>query len=269
MPVEHEAPEEVIQALRQKVLDASTSLPAKYRALFALRNLKGPSAEAALICALQDDSALFRHEVAYCLGQRQDPAAIATLRSILVDDQEHPMVRHEAGEALGAIGTPECFNLLRDFSGDPCLELRSLLLDEDAPIFKRYTALFALRNKGGREEVAALEDSLRSRSALLKHEVAYVLGQVQDRAAIDALEQVLGDASENAMVRHEAAEALGSIADRRCVKLLEDFSSDPEPIVAHSCIVALDMLEFEESGDFQYADEGQSVAQSGSTIAVC
>jgi hypothetical protein len=50
MPVEHEAPEEVIQALRQKVLDASTSLPAKYRALFALRNLKGPSAEAALIC---------------------------------------------------------------------------------------------------------------------------------------------------------------------------------------------------------------------------
>lgn len=49
MAVEHEAPEEVIQALRQKVLDARTSLPAKYRALFALRNLKGPSAEAAII----------------------------------------------------------------------------------------------------------------------------------------------------------------------------------------------------------------------------
>lgn len=49
MAVEHEAPDEVIQALRQKVLDARTSLPAKYRALFALRNLKGSSAEAALI----------------------------------------------------------------------------------------------------------------------------------------------------------------------------------------------------------------------------
>ncbi|CAL8469314.1 g8855 [Coccomyxa elongata] len=70
----------------------------------------------------------------------------------------------------------------------PTPELRRLLLDEHAPIFKRYTALFALRNKGGREEVAALEDSLRGRSALLKHEVAYVLGQVQDSAAIDALE---------------------------------------------------------------------------------
>lgn len=35
----------------------------------------------------------------------------------------------------------------------PTPELRGLLLDEDAPIFQRYTALFALRNKGGREEV--------------------------------------------------------------------------------------------------------------------
>ncbi len=32
---------------------------------------------------------------------------------------------------------------------------------------------------------------------------------------------------------------------------------DPEPIVAHSCEVALDMLEFERSGAFQYADEGK------------
>lgn len=56
------------------------------------------------------------------------------------------------------------------------------------------------------------------------------------------------------MVRHEAAEALGSIADRRCVQLLKDYSKDPELIVAQSCVVALDMLEFEKSGDFQYAD---------------
>ena len=34
------------------------------------------------------------------------------------------------------------------------------------------------------------------------------------------------------------------------------YASDPEPIVADSCIVALDMLEFEQSGAFQYADDG-------------
>ncbi len=85
---------------------------------------------------------------------------------------------------------------------------------------------------------------------------------------VTARRQVLRDASENAMVRHEAAEALGSIADRRCVKLLEDFSTDPEPIVAHSCIVALDMLAHEESGDFQYADSGHTV-QNSPSVTVC
>ncbi len=40
---------------------------------------------------LQDPSALFRHEVAYCLGQRQDPAAVETLKRILKDEEEHPM----------------------------------------------------------------------------------------------------------------------------------------------------------------------------------
>ena len=139
-------------------------------------------------------------------------------------------VRHEAGEALGAIGTPQCLQLLEQYQGDPCLEvaqtcqlalqriqyynrlqraaastseqlstpgaaamgmsasstsqsvslgshdsistaqesaspylsvdpapaapastpteqLRNALLDERAPIFERYRALFALRNK--------------------------------------------------------------------------------------------------------------------------
>ncbi len=139
-------------------------------------------------------------------------------------------VRHEAGEALGAIGTPECLQLLERYQTDPCLEvaqtcqlalqriqyydrlqssassaseqqstlgtaaagsssssgprsvvegthdstsaaeesaspylsvdpapaapastptaqLRATLLDERAPIFERYRALFALRNK--------------------------------------------------------------------------------------------------------------------------
>ena len=56
------------------------------------------------------------------------------------------------------------------------------------------------------------------------------------------------------MVRHEAAEALGSIADPQCLQLLQTHCSDPEPIVADSCIVALDMLEFEASGQLEYAE---------------
>lgn len=58
------------------------------------------------------------------------------------------------------------------------------------------------------------------------------------------------------MVRHEAAEALGAIADRVTLELLRQYAADPEPIVAHSCVVALDVLEFEQSGGFEYADKG-------------
>ncbi len=47
--------------------------------------------------------------------------------------------------------------------------------------------MFALRNRGGPDAVAALAASFAARSALLKHEVAYVLGQMQDAAAVDVL----------------------------------------------------------------------------------
>ena len=39
------------------------------------------------------------------------------------------------------------------------------------------------------------------------------------------------------MVRHEAAEALGSIGDAECLELLKQQCTDPEPIVADSCVV--------------------------------
>jgi deoxyhypusine monooxygenase len=60
------------------------------------------------------------------------------------------------------------------------------------------------------------------------------------------------------MVRHEAAEALAAIADESCIGILKEFASCDEPIVADSCIVALDVLAYEQSGAFEYADTGES-----------
>ena len=40
--------------------------------------------------------------------------------------------------------------------------------------------------------------------------------------------------------------------------VVQEYCSDAEPIVAQSCIVALDMLAYEVSGDFQYADVGST-----------
>lgn len=61
-------------------------------------------------------------------------------------------------------------------------------------------------------------------------------------------------------MRHEAAESLGAIADSKTKRLLEEYMKDAEPIVADSCLVALDMLEFEASGAFEYADLGSKAA---------
>lgn len=308
-----EVSDQVVHELESKLKDPSTGLPEKYRVLFSLRNVQGTAAHQALVTALSDASALFRHDVAFCMGQRQDGAAIEVLKSKLRDATEHAMVRHEAGEALGAIGLPQCLEVLRENRDDPVQEvaetcqlalerieyfqqhpaessnkdspylsvdptppfpadmpqeqLRTILLDPQQKMFDRYRALFALRNRGGADAVSVLGEVFGCSSALLKHEVAYVMGQIQHQGAAEVLGRVLQDTTEHAMVRHEAAEALGSIASSSCLSLLHDHCQDPEPIVAHSCVVALDMMEHEASGAFEYAAVPEGVPAAAATVA--
>ncbi|KAK7255884.1 hypothetical protein RIF29_29311 [Crotalaria pallida] len=148
--------------------------------------------------------------------------AIPALISVLNDLYLHPVVRHEAAEALSAIGSDGNIPLLKnsldldlaqevretcelalqriqhlkdagnsdelsatDVSPfkfvDPATpaascssvdQLRKVLLDEEKGMYERYAALFALRNDDGSEAVAAIIDSLGSKSALLCHEVS-------------------------------------------------------------------------------------------------
>ncbi|XP_062608322.1 deoxyhypusine hydroxylase-like [Saccostrea cucullata] len=133
-------------------------------------------------------------------------------------------------------------------------ELENILLDESLPLFQRYRAMFSLRNIGTTESVKALAKGLKSSSALFRHEIAYVLGQIQSDACVDELKTNLQDMKENPMVRHECAEALGSIATPECTRILEAYLKDNERVVKESCIVALDISEYENSDQFQYAD---------------
>ena len=120
--------------------------------------------------------------------------------------------------------------------------LRDTLCSEDAKMFLRMRALFALRNFGGPEAVHALASAFESESALLKHEIAYVLGQMQNDAAVPFLIERLEDLGEDVMVRHEAAEALGAIGNRGALATLEKFIGDEEIDVSESCEVAIDLL---------------------------
>lgn len=81
-----------------KVLnDPSRPLKERFRALFTLRNIGGNVAIECIQNCFKDDSALLKHELAYCLGQMQDKNAIPVLVDVLENVAEHPMVRHEAG----------------------------------------------------------------------------------------------------------------------------------------------------------------------------
>ena len=66
---------------------------------------------------------------------------------------------------------------------------------------------------------AALLD--RENTPLMRHELAYVLGQIRNARACPTLEAVLADERDDAMVRHESAEALGAIGEERSLELLQ------------------------------------------------
>jgi len=114
--------------------------------------------------------------------------------------------------------------------------------------------------------ILALAKGLADPSALFRHEIAFVFGQLSHPASIPALTAALSDAKEASMVRHEAAEALGSLGEEEGVEdILKRFLNDGEQVVRESVIVALDMAEFEKGGEVEYALIPETAASTVST----
>ncbi|GJP31044.1 hypothetical protein CLOM_g8053 [Closterium sp. NIES-68] len=335
------------QALIEAMEDKSVLLA--HEAAFALGQMGDVFSVPALTRVLEDPSyhPIVRHEAAEALGAIGEASSLPLLQTYLADpapevretcelavrrlqdtlaaaEEGREGERKGEGETEGAKGEGGGEGEGKRFmSVDPAgsapknastEELRKLLLQEDANMYDRYGALFALRDKaaatsnagdaaagaggggdsggagaagaggggdsggagaagaggggdsggaGGSsgasfasEAVTAIVEALETcTSALLRHEIAYVLGQLQNKTAAQALVRALQDTSCHAMVRHEAAVALGSVADPLTLQLLREFQKDPDPIVAESCDVALDLMRFELQPDaFQYAD---------------
>lgn len=154
-------------------------------------------------------------------------------------------------------------------SREPVDVLRGQLLNTKLPLFERYRAMFALRDYGGaqRDAVRALADGFGDSSALFRHEIAYIFGQLSSPHSIPSLLRVLRDDKEEEMVRHEAAEALGGIAsdgadaetdpaddklpEGGVLTILREWAvkSEAPEVVRESCQVAIDMWEYENSPD--------------------
>lgn len=98
-------------------------------------------------------------------------------------------------------------------SSDQIVSLRSVLLDGSGahPMHERFRALFTLKAVGATNQdvVPILAEGLdNDPSDLLKHELAYVLGQIGDQRGVPVLENVLKNeqGKHGEMVRHEVSQ---------------------------------------------------------------
>lgn len=301
-----------LEQLRDILVSKDSKLSNRFRALFNLKTTaenfqndkeRANKAVEYMHETFGDDSELLKHEVAYVLGQTKNLYAAPLLRKVMLDANQQPMVRHEAAEALGALGDKDSvedlqkclqtdphpaviqtaelalariqwehspaaeteklqeslycstdpappLSLEKDFTIE---QLQKLLNDQSKPLFDRYRAMFRLRDIGTNEAVSALATGFGDSSALFKHEIAYVFGQMGNPAAVPKLVEVLARMEEAPMVRHEAAEALGAIATPDVVPVLKHYLKDPVDVVRESAIVALDMYDYENSNELEYA----------------
>lgn len=261
-----------IDLISEAFVDTSALL--KHELAFCLGQMQDEYAIPVLTRVLKDKNqeAMVRHEAAEALGAIGSPTVLEILELYVKDPSIE--VAETCELALGRIRwlqnqndngkTKENSPYSSVDPAPPDTEtqldkLKEQLLDESRPLFDRYRAMFSLRNMQTAESVVALAKGLKCSSALFRHEVAYVLGQMQHEAAINALEESLSNHSENPMVRHECAEALGAIAKENCLDILKTYLKDEERVVNESCKVALDMYDYEVSGQFQYADTLQKI----------
>lgn len=279
----------ILQALSSQVQNEAHGSLLRHEFAYVLGQLQTPMACAILEHVLQDpkDCVMVRHECAEALGAIASPSSSPVLKAVYqqytgklneladtcrlalnrITQQQKP-----EGEAEIAVG---CACMLAPFSSvDPAdadpkhtnlstHDLGNLLLNESEDLIERYRAMFSLRNRGGEESVKELCRALvdDTSSSLLRHEVSFVLGQLQHPSSIDALETSLGNLEEHVMVRHESAEALGAIDVSsseewsRIESILENFQKDPVQAVAESCVVALDAADYWGHSNTTNADD--------------
>ncbi|KAG5735375.1 Deoxyhypusine hydroxylase [Termitomyces sp. T112] len=279
--------EDAVRIISAGLQDSSALL--KHELAYCLGQMKLQSALPALEKTLRDptEDPMVRHEAAEAMGAISTSSSISVLKEFVSDSERS--VRETCEIAIAKIEwdnseegkkyreslknditqrytsidpAPATSGLLsgklrpEDVSSSSITHLQSNLLDAKLPLFERYRAMFALRNIGTPDAVDALASGFTDSSALFKHEIAFVFGQLLSPHSIPSLLQVLQNDKESEMVRHEAAEALGGIGTPDVIPHLREWMNreDAPRVVRESCQIAIDMWEHENSGEFQYAN---------------
>lgn len=260
-----------IDYISQTFVDDSELL--KHEVAYCLGQTHNLRAAPALRTVLADlnQQCMVRHEAAEALGALNDAESLPILEKFYQDPNELVEIKETCELAIERIKW-ENSNLSKQEvlqksiyeSVDPAPplpinstskidKLRNILNDQNEPLFQRYRAMFRLRDLGSDEACLALATGFADDSALFKHEIAYIFGQICNPVTVPSLIDVVKKESEAPMVRHEAAEALGAIATPETLPVLKDLLNDKDSVVRESAIVALDMWDYENSNEVEYA----------------
>jgi hypothetical protein len=162
----------------------------------------------------------------------------------------HTIFKHNYDSRMSIFATP--------VPTDPTvLALRNIVTSESSPLAARFRALFSLKHLAALspptdQSIPALEAiaaALVSPSALLKHELAYCLGQSGKPEAVRYLEACVEDRAEDDMCRHEAAEALGALGFDGSLGLLKARRDDEGEVqvVRETAELAVERIEWAAS----------------------
>jgi deoxyhypusine monooxygenase len=270
---------ESVDALAECLQSSTCSELLKHEIAYVLGQMNNTHAIPILNQTLENTSeaVIVRHEAAEALGAIGQSSSLEVLRKFLddpsVEIRETCQIsidrilyfdsKSKSNEGKGEEEDEEKFSKQfqsvdpapsLDSSNQSIPKLKEIMMDTSLSLFERYRALFALRDNGSDKAVEAMIAGFSDSSALFRHEVAFVMGQLQSPFSKDILTKVLCDSSEHEMVRHEAAEALGAISTEETVEILQKYLGDEHGVVRESCSVALDIHEYFHSDQFQYAD---------------
>lgn len=238
----------------------------QYNALFEDRTAGGDRVESVMAClGPQTKSILIRHEACYVLGQMKDKRAVALLTAILNDPLEHEITRHEAAEALGAIGDSGAMECLCQYSSSSSVPLRETcelgidrLTDSVAEGgFNTVDPVVADSAVYSDSDVESLLERVLSSAVSLptKYKCLFALRSIVDAQthqpsipAISALGRALREESTSSLLRHEIGFVIGQMAFGQdaskigsCVDALMDSvrNTNEHCMVRHEAAIAL------------------------------
>jgi deoxyhypusine monooxygenase len=108
--------------------------------------------------------------------------------------------------------------------------------------------------------ISALKN--KDNGSLMRHELAYIMGQMQYEESSPLLEEILATEGEDILVRHESAEALGAIGCPKFLPLLEEYAQHAAPEISETCQIAVDMINYK----LKLAEDRGHAGSSSSSI---